>query len=89
MWERIGENPSIFESKWPEWNEARLKTEKITIPVQINGKVRNNIEIDRDAVQQDVETIAFANAKVIKHTEGKSIKKTIYIKNKLLSIVVK
>ncbi len=88
MWERAKKSPSVFGTRWPEWDEETLRTEKVTIPVQINGKVRSQLEIPRDATQENAEQAALADPKVRKYTEGAKPKKVIYVKNKLISIVV-
>jgi len=89
LWHHIGNTESVFDSLWPVWDEKKLTTETVIIVVQINGKVRSQLETEADADQEQVEKQALADTKVQKYTRDKEIKKIIYVKNKLLSIAVK
>jgi leucyl-tRNA synthetase len=79
---------SVHLQKWPEYNENVLQVENITIPVQINGKVRAEIILKSESSNDEVEDIVRNNENVKKYTEGKVIKKIIYIKKKIVSVVV-
>ncbi len=74
---------------WPIIDQNFLKDDKNLIVIQINGKVRKKIEIESDIDQEKIEAYIFSLEEVIKYTNGKEIKKIIYIKNKLVNIVVK
>ncbi|MEL0102092.1 MAG: leucine--tRNA ligase [Gammaproteobacteria bacterium] len=74
---------------WPIIDQNFLKDDKNLIVIQINGKVRKKIEIESDIDQEKLEAYIFSLEEVIKYTNGKEIKKIIYIKNKLVNIVVK
>ena len=71
----------------PTWDNELVKEEKIMIPVQINGKLRDTFEADRDLTEDAIKEIVFALEKVQKHIEGKTVRKTIVIPNKLVNIV--
>ncbi|MCL5093902.1 MAG: class I tRNA ligase family protein, partial [Patescibacteria group bacterium] len=88
VWESLGEKESIFRASWPFVEEKLIEEETITIPIQINGKVRGEILIAKGLDQKKVEKEALANEKIKKYTEGKEIKRVIYVKDKLLSIVI-
>lgn len=88
-WERFGFTESVFNSTWPEVDPAALKFDTITVAVQVNGKVRGEIQIDRTATEDVVRETATAQENVARHLAGKEIKKFIYVKEKLVSIVVK
>jgi leucyl-tRNA synthetase len=75
-------------SKWPKWDKNLIKDEKIRIAIQVNGKVRAEIEIKAGIPQGEVEKIALTNDIIKGWIEGKGIKKVIYIKDKLVNIVV-
>jgi leucyl-tRNA synthetase len=75
-------------SKWPKWDKNLIKDEKIRIAIQVNGKVRAEIEIKAGIPQGEVEKIALTNDIIKGWIEGKEIKKVIYIKDKLVNIVV-
>lgn len=89
LWDRIGGEFSIFNMSWPEFDEA--KTEKTTIPmvIQVNGKVRSNIEVEKDSPDEQVLEQALNDEKISKYIEGKKIIKKIVVKNRLVNLVVK
>ncbi len=88
MWRILGNNESILKEKWPVWDETKLVQEKTTIAVQINGKLRGQIEIKTDAVEKEILEITIADDKIKKYLENKKIFKTIFVPKKLLNIVV-
>ena len=89
LWHKSGYTESIFCHTWPSFDEKSIQTEYITVVVQINGKVRAHLEVDANISEDYVKKVAFENDKVKKYTEGKIIQKVVYVKKKLLSIVVK
>ena len=89
MWEITGHTTLLAEEKWPEVDESALKVEEVEIPVQVNGKVRGKITIPADADEETVRELALSNGKIKKYTEGKNIIKFIYVKGRLVNIVVK
>ena len=90
VWSLLGHEKSLFENPvWFKYDEAALVKEEVTIAVQVNGKVRGKIQIPLDAEQEEVKEIALNNNNVKRHTEGKTIVKEIFVKNKIYNIVVK
>ncbi len=86
----LGGKESIFKSPiWFEANEDALVVDETTIVIQINGKVRSKINVAVDLPQDEIKTIVFADDKVKKYTDGKTIVKEIYVKNKIYNIVVR
>jgi leucyl-tRNA synthetase len=82
-------NQNLNKKKWPEVDKKSLKTKKQIIVVQVNGKVRDNIECDSDESQSSIEEKVFLSEKVLKFIgDKKMIKKIIFIKNKILNIVI-
>jgi len=79
---------SVHLQSWPKYDESILKESTITLPIQINGKVRANIDIDVTATEDDVKKLALKMDNVKKYINEQEIKKIIYIKNKILNIVV-
>jgi leucyl-tRNA synthetase len=79
---------SIFEESWPEYDKKLIKEEKINLIIQINGKVRDQIEVNADIPEQEAKEIALSQEKVVKWIKGKEIKKVIFVKGKLINIVV-
>jgi len=88
LWQTLGEKESIHISSWPEWDKDAIIDEEIKIVVQINGKVRAEIKISAEASEEDVKKEALRKDTVKKYTEGKEIKRIIYVKNKLINIVL-
>ena len=88
MWRILGNSESILKEKWPVWDEKKLVQEKIIIAVQINGKLRGQIEIKTDAAEIEILEIAKSDDKIKKYLENKKIIKTIFVPKKLLNIVV-
>lgn len=88
LWHELGEKESIHKSDWPKYDADKIKDEKIKIAVQINGKVRDEIEIAQDASEEDVKNIATERDAVKEHISGKEIKKFIYIPGKIVNIVI-
>ena len=89
IYERIGEKATIANTKWPEYDEAKTIEDKIEIPVQINGKLKATISINRDADQDEVKQAVNANETIQNAIAGKNVVKEIYVKNKIYNIVVK
>lgn len=89
LWFRAGRKPYISKVNWPSFNDEYTIQDVITVVVQVNGKLRGEITISKDAAEADVLSAALENPKVIQHTEGKTIVKKIYVPGKLVSLVVK
>ncbi|WP_457621844.1 class I tRNA ligase family protein [Persephonella sp.] len=89
LWRTIGKEGYTIQQPFPEPDEEALIEKTKEIPVQINGKVRAKITVPADADEEAVKNIAFENENVKKWTEGKQIVKVIFIKGKILNIVVK
>jgi leucyl-tRNA synthetase len=86
-WKGMGNRESIFLTPWPEHNETFLARDTMTIVVQVNGKLRDNIEVPVDITDDDLKTAARTN-KVEKHLEGKTIRKVVVVPKKLVNFVV-
>lgn len=88
LWEkRIGQG-QVYDEPWPEFDPAKAKDETVTIAVQVNGKVRAQFEAPAEISQQEAQKLALAQENTQKHLEGKTPKKVIYVKGKLVSIVI-
>jgi leucyl-tRNA synthetase len=88
LWETLKGKGLIIDQSWPTFDPALLKTDTMTIVVQVNGKLRANIEVASDAKQADIIAMAKENENVQKFLAGQKPKKEIYVKNKLVSLVV-
>lgn len=89
FWLKTGGEGSVHNQKWPKYIESKLIDDLISLPVQVNGKVRGTIEISRDLPQSEIESKAKQQENVAKHIEGMTIIKVIYIKDKIINILVK
>lgn len=88
-WEMLGSKTSVFKSTWPLYDHDAILFDKVVVAVQVNGKIRAELEIGRGAEEAVVKELALANEKVTKYLEGKQVVKLIYVKDKLISIAVK
>jgi leucyl-tRNA synthetase len=87
LWEQIGNSDSIFKSEWPKFDQAIIDSDKLEIPIQINGKVRHRIHVSSDISVGELEKMVLAEKVVIDHLAGKEPKKVIVVPKKLVSIV--
>ncbi len=88
LWSQLGFRGYASTQKWPSWDEELIKEEKILLIVQVNGKVRDKIEVEREISQKEAQEIALASEKVKKWVEGKKIKKVIFVPGKLINFVI-
>ena len=89
LWARLGQEYSIHNQAWPQWDEAMLVEDTVQIPVQVNGKVRGRITIATDAAEESIKAAALADENVQRYVEGKQIIKVIVPKGRLVSIVIR
>lgn len=89
LWNRLNHNKTIAYEKWPEYDESKIAENEIEIPVQINGKVKETITIPVDLEESKVKEIVHENGNIANLTNGKTIVKEIYVKNKIYNIVIK
>ncbi len=87
-WERLGYPTSVFDAKWPIWDEALTIDHVVEIVVQVNGKTRSTVRSPRGAVQDAVLPRALADDTVKRFTEGREVRKVIFVKDRLINIVV-
>ncbi len=88
LWNKLGRKESIFLQKWPEYDPEIIKDEKITLVIQVNGKVRDSIEADAGISEAEAKELAMQSEKIKTRTAGKEIKKIIFVKGKLINIVL-
>jgi leucyl-tRNA synthetase len=84
----LGHKRSIFLSTWPKWDKKLIKEEMITLVIQVNGKVRDKIEVEADISEERAKEIAISSQKVKKWIGGKEIKRIVFVPKKLINIVV-
>ena len=88
-WHELGGKGSIHEQPWCKWDENLAKSSSITLVVQVNGKVKDKIEVEDGLNQDEMKKVALESPKIKAQTEGKTILKTIVVPGKLVNIVVK
>ena len=89
LWSLLGHSETITYQDWPHYDESKILLDEVTIAVQVNGKLRANIEIAKDSTEKVVVDKALSLENVEKFTSNGSIVKTIYVPNRLLNFVVK
>ncbi len=87
LWQELGHKTSIHVDKWPHFNPSKIYVDEVVIGVQINGKVRAELHVTRTHTEEDIKVQAMELPDVKKWTEGKDIKKVIYIKERVINIV--
>ncbi len=88
LWEKTGEKKSIHLQKWPEYDPGIIKKEKIQLVIQINGKVRDIIEAEAGISEEEAKNLALGSEKIKKWLEGKEVKKIIFVRGRLINIVL-
>jgi leucyl-tRNA synthetase len=86
-WERLGEKGFVLEATWPTYDDALTIDERVTLGVQVDGKLRGSVELGREASEDDARTAALALPNVAKHLEGRTIRKFIYKPGRIIGIV--
>ena len=89
LWQMLGHEPFILTSKWPVANRERMKEDVVTIVVQVNGKLRGQVEVPNPPTEEQVLSATSTNANVQRWIEGKQIVKRIYVPGKLVNLVVR
>jgi leucyl-tRNA synthetase len=87
LWERMGHGDTITYEPWPEYDEAWTVDQEIEIVIQVNGKIVDRIKVAADAPEDELERLAKASGRVQELTSGKTVRKTIVVKGKLVNIV--
>jgi len=89
LWDRTDRPYSIHTQSWPQWDPELVEEETFTLIVQINGRVRDRIEVPMDIKEQRAKDLALASKGAMRHTEGKEIVKVVYVPGRLVSIVAR
>ncbi len=88
LWEMLGHSGGLWTVKWPDFDAELAREDEVEIPVQVNGKVRGRVKVAAGAVEADVMKVASGDAGVAAHLAGKTVRKVIFVKDKLLNLVV-
>lgn len=89
LWQMLGHDTVLSLEAWPEYEEAKTVESSVEIGVQVNGKIKSTVQLPMDCEQQTAIDIAMADEKVKNAIAGKTIVKTIVVKNKIVNLVVK
>jgi leucyl-tRNA synthetase len=87
LWEMYGHRDGLIAARWPAFDPEVAKAEELEIPVQVNGKLRGVVRVAPEIADADLEKIALADPNVRSHTAGKTIKKVVIVKGRLVSVV--
>jgi leucyl-tRNA synthetase len=87
LWGMLGHASGLTEATWPEFDADVARAEEIVVPVQINGKVRARLTVPADASEPELERLARADAAVQSHLAGKTVRKVVVAKGRLVSVV--
>ena len=87
LWERMGNQGSIHTFPWPAYDPEALRSDIITLPVQVNGRLRDRIEIERDTPEEEIKRLALAREKVQRFVAGHAVSRIIYVPERLVNVV--
>ncbi len=87
MWKRLGSETSLTFEPWPKFDENKLKLDTITLAVQVCGKMRGKIEVPAGVTKEEALELAKQESNIAKHLEGKTLKREIYVPNRLINFV--
>mgnify|MGYP003642946835 CR=1 FL=1 len=87
MWKQLGHKDLVSNAPWPVADEALTVDSTVKMAVQVNGKVRDTIEVAKDLPKEDVEAVAMGNEKVIGFIDGKTVRKVIVVPGRIVNIV--
>jgi leucyl-tRNA synthetase len=88
LWEQYGHGDTLAAAAWPRFDAAAAQAEEIVVPVQVNGKLRGRLTVAPDISEQDLERLALAEASVQPYIQGKTVRKVVIARGRLVSIVV-
>ncbi|MDX1385788.1 MAG: class I tRNA ligase family protein, partial [Thermoanaerobaculia bacterium] len=89
LWEARGHSESLLDSGWPVHDESKLERRRITMVVQVDGKLRERLELDAEAGEGAVEEAALESDRVRQHLEGRELVKTIVVPGRLINFVTR
>ncbi len=88
LWSQLDHDKTIHIDNWPQWDDKHLISDTITVPVQVNGKVRATLEVAADISEADIVQQAKAHEKIAPYLDGKELKKAIYVTGRIVNLVV-
>jgi len=88
LWKELGYEGGVISADWPEVIEEALHRDEVQMALQVNGKVRGQLQVPTSASKDEIEKLAMENEAVLKWTEGKTIRKVIVVPGRLVNIAV-
>jgi len=88
-WERMGEKKSLLETRWPSYDPELARTPRVTLVVQVNGKVRGKLDVERGAGEAEAVALARMDERIRNWVDGREITRAIYVPDRLLNLVVR
>ena len=88
LWEKLGNGEVLLDAAWPGYDERALEARTRLVVLQVNGKVRNRIQVPSSCDDEEIKARALADERILSFTEGKEIRKVIVVKQKLVNVVV-
>jgi leucyl-tRNA synthetase len=89
LWQDLGGTESVHISRWPSFDPELVKADLITVVLQVNGKVRSQVELTADAGEDEISKLAQQDENILRHLEGKELVRMVYVPGKLVNFVVK
>ena len=89
LWQRLGHDSSVLAEPWPGWDETLAADEVVTVVIQVNGKLRDRLEVPVGAASDDVLSLARAAHNTVRFLEGKQVVKEVYVPGRLVNFVVR
>jgi leucyl-tRNA synthetase len=89
LWARTDHTYSIHNQSWPEWDKELAREDEITLVVQVNGKLRDRLQVSADVTEERAKELALASARVRAHTDGRQMLRVIYVPGRLVNVVVR
>jgi leucyl-tRNA synthetase len=89
VWQEMGHRSLVYRASWPNFDAAVAAEDEINIMVQINGKIRDKVQVRSDTDEESVRRLIFQSARVMQFISGKEVIKTVFVPNKMFSIVIK
>jgi leucyl-tRNA synthetase len=87
LWQALGHDNLLVNSPWPTFDAACVREETVTVAIQVNGKLRDTVDVERDTDEAALKTLILSREKVQRHLMGRPARKVIVVPNKLVNIV--
>ena len=88
LWERLGYETSVFQARWPEYDERLTRADEVELVVQVNGKVRTRLTVPRGLNEGQVMPLVLADPTVKRFVNGKPVRKVVYVQDRVVNLVV-